>query len=148
MGYTERFTEQYQLGAVEYPDSLGAGTTNGTWLSMADAHRAFFLLLVGDIAATGTVDFLLQQATDAAGTGAKAIAGKAITQLTQAGGDSDDACGIELQAEELDVSGGFDYVRWQLTRANAAAELAVAVFLGEPMRFQPTVVTAWTEIIT
>ena len=100
MGYTERFTEQYQLAAVEFPDSAGAGTLNGAWLSMRDFHRAFFMLLVGDIVATGTVDFLLQQATDTAGTGVKAIAGKAITQLTQAGGDSDDACGIELHKRD------------------------------------------------
>lgn len=147
MGYTERFTEQYQLAAVEFPDSLGPVATNGAWLSMRDFHRAFFMLLVGDIVATGTVDFLLQQATDTAGTGVKAIAGKAITQLTQAGGDSDDACGIELRMEELDVAGGFDCVRWVLTTGTAAAEVAVAVLKGEPSRFQPTVVTAWTEII-
>lgn len=149
MGYTERFTEQYQLAAVEFPDSLGPATTNGAWLNMADFHRAFFLLLVGDIAGGGTVDFLLQQATTAAGGGpAKAIVGKAITQLTQAGGDGDDACGIELQMEELDVTGRFSFVRWVLTTGVAAAEVAVAVLKGEPARFQPTVVTAWTEIIT
>jgi len=148
MAYTNRFTEQYQLAAVEFPDSVAPATVNGAWLSMRDFHRAFFMLLVGDIVATGTVDFLLQQATDTAGTGAKAITGKAITQLTQAGGDSDDACGIELQMEELDVTGGFDCVRWVLTIGTAAAEVGVAVLKGEPSRFKPTVTTAWTEVIT
>lgn len=147
MGYTERLTEQYQLAAVEFPDSMNPATLNGAWLDMADFHRAFFGLLVGDIVATGTVDFLLQQATSAAGAGVKAIAGKAITQLTQAGGDSDDACGIELRMEELDVTGRFSFVRWQLTVGVAAAEVAVFVLKGEPPRFKPTVVTAWTEIV-
>lgn len=145
MGYTERFTEQYQLAAVEYPDSLGPAATNGAWLAMRDFHRAFVMLLVGDISGAGTVDFLLQQATSTAGAGAKAIAGKAITQLVAA--DDDVACGIELQTEELDVTGGFDCIRWVLTTGVAASEVAVAVFKGEPARFQPTVVTAWTEII-
>ena len=147
MAYTERFTEQYQLGAIEFPDSLGPAATNGAWLAMRDFHRAFVLLLVGDISGAGTVDFLLQQATTAAGGGpAKAIAGKAITQLVAA--DDDVYCGIELRTEELDVAGGFSFIRWVLTTGVAAAEVAVVVFKGEPARFQPTIVTGFQEIIT
>lgn len=147
MGYTERFTEQYELGAVEYADSLAAGTHNGAWLSMRDFHRAVAILVVGDIQAAGTVDFAIQQATDTSGTSAKAITGKSITQLTQAGGDGDDICAIELRTEELDVSGGFDCIRWQLTIANAAAEVAVLVLKSEPTRFAPPSTTAWAEIV-
>jgi len=148
MSFTERFTEQYQLGAVEYADSLAAATYNGAWQSMRDFHRAVAILIVGDIQVGGTVDFILQQATDTAGTGAKAITGKAITQLTQAGGDGDEACIIELRTEELDVSNGFDCIRWRLTLGTAASEVAVLVLRGSPPRYQPVSTTAWTEVVT
>ena len=61
----------------------------------------------------------LQQAKDAAGTGAKDITGKAITQLTQAGGDGDEIVTIPLRAEEIDIANAFTHIRVQVTTAVA-----------------------------
>ena len=144
--FTERFSEIYNLLSVEYPDSFGAGTTNSTYVSMANYHRAVLVLLVGDIQAGGTVACAIRQATNTNGGSAKAITGKSITQLTQAGGDGDDPICIELRTEELDVTGGFDCISVRVVVAGAAAEIGWALF-GRTPRFAPVGTTSWTEVV-
>jgi hypothetical protein len=81
------------------------------------------------------LDAKLQQATDASGTGAKDVVGKAITQIVKATGDSKQAL-INLRPEELDVNNGFSYVRLSVTVA-VAASLTSAQLLGFNPRFAP-----------
>jgi len=144
--YTHRFTEVHELTGFVC-DSLDAAVyTSLAYRSLANHQRAIAILLVGDMGQGATVDFLLMQATDTAGTGAKAIAGKAITQLTQAGGDGNDAVIIEVRTEELDVDGGFDCVGGILTVANAAVGIGVIGLLG-CSNYVPVPVSNWTEVI-
>jgi hypothetical protein len=144
--FTERFTEVWYPLASENSDIYTPGTTNGTWVSLANYHRAVLVIIVGDMVATSTLDAGIQQATDTAGTGAAAIAGKTITQLTAAGGDGNDLVAIELRTEELNVTGGFDCVRYYVTVGTANVELGCTLYGGVP-RFQPTATTNWTEIV-
>lgn len=144
--YTSRVSERMYPLDTYNADSLGVGVANGAWVSLRDYHRAWVYINVGDMQATATLDLLLQQATDTAGAGAKAITGKAIAQLTQAGGDSDSEVCIELQTEELDVSLNFDAIRFIATVAAAAVELSVTVF-GITSRFDPVPVANWAEIV-
>ncbi len=146
MSYTERFTETHVILAQEPPDSLGIATVNSAWISFANIHRATLVLQVGDMVPTSTLDALLQQASDSTGTGVKAIAGKAITQLTQAGGDGNQAVAIELKSIELDVAGGFEFVRVQTTVAAAASEVGWILY-GVINRFVPVSQTLWTEVV-
>ena len=146
MSFTNRVSEvMYPLASFN-ADSQGIATVNGAYVSLANYHRAFLFIDVGDMAGTATLDVLLQQATNLTGGGVKAIAGKAITQLTPAGGDSNQVLCIELRTEELDVPGGFDCIRYQFTVAAANVELGVHLFGCEP-RFAPVPTTNWTEII-
>jgi hypothetical protein len=101
---------------------------------------------VGDMGAGATVDMVMYQATDAAGTNAKAITGKAITQLTQAGGDAGSTVCIELRTEELDVDGGFAFVGATLTVGVAAADIGIIALAG-CSNYVPVPTTAWTEIV-
>jgi hypothetical protein len=146
MPYTERFSEILYPLAIEYADSLGPAATASAYVSLQNYHRAWLVINVGAIAGGGTLDAILQQATDTAGGGVKPIAGKAITQLTQAGGDGDDLVCIELRTEELDVQNGFDCVRFLITTGAAAAEYS-AVLYGGVTRYAPVPTTNWTEII-
>lgn len=146
MSYTQRFTEAFNPLASEFADSLAAGTVDSAWVSMAEYHRGTLVLNVGDMAATATLDISIRQATDATGTGAKAIAGKAITQLTQAGGDGDDLLDIELRSEELDVANNFDFISVRRIIANANVELAWTLF-GMISRHKPVPTTNWAEIV-
>lgn len=142
--YTVEFSEVHQVGAELYPDNMAAAVHQSAWFDMSIHHRAACVLMVGDMGQGATVDLVLQEASDNAGTGAANIAGKAITQLTQAGGDGNDVCIIELRTEEL--TPGFDFVRAVLTIANAAVDASLITF-GIVNRYAPVATGLVTEIV-
>lgn len=143
--YPELISERMELMEHIAPDShLGDYFTD--WFSMAETARLLVQVHCGDIGQTGTVDVDIQQATDAAGTGVKAIAGKAITQLTAAGGDGDDYCEINLRTEEMDAANDFDWVRVRMQCLVAASVVGV-VAMGETPRYAPVSQTNKTEVI-
>lgn len=63
--------------------------------------------------ASATLDAKLRQATDSAGSNAKDIAGKAITQIVKATGDNKKVL-MSLMATDLDSNGGFADLRVHL----------------------------------
>jgi len=144
--YTMRFTEEYQFGGHLYPANKAVATHNTDWLDMRDHHRAQFIVIVGEMAAGATVDFKLQEATDSDGSGAQDIDGKSITQLTQAGGDANSICVVEIQAEEMDVADDFRYLRGVLTVGSDTAYASVIPLRG-PTRLAPVSVTNITEVV-
>lgn len=132
----ERFGEVTPLLGVIDPDAYAAGTVTTSWVAMKDVQSIGALISVGTMASTSTVDAKLQQATDASGTGAKDITGKAITQLTQAGGDSDKQAIINCSQDELDLANDFTHVRLSITVATAASDAAGFIF-GKGLRYGP-----------
>jgi len=146
MPFTERLSEVLYPLDADYADSHDAGTTDGTYVSMQNYHRGWLVLNVGTMQATATLACSIRQATDTSGTSAKAITGKSITQLTQAGGDGDQIICVELRTEELDVQNGFDCVSVRVVVAAAAVEYSY-VFYGAVSRFNPTPTTNWTEVV-
>ena len=144
--YTAKFTELNEILAGLYPANKIPAAYNSAWASYASHQRGVYLVRVGVMAATATLDFKLQQATDSSGTGAKDISGKSITQLTQAGGDGSETCVVELRTAELDVDGGFDYVRGVLTvgTANVYCELIPIKFVAA---YPPVSTSALAEVI-
>ena len=145
MPYPELDTERMELLAVIHPD-LHQGTYYSPWIDMAGRHKAIAKIYVGDIGQAGTVDVELQQAQDANGTGAAAIAAKAITQLTQAGGDSNDSCAINLRTEEMNAGANYTHIRARLDVLVASANVCV-VLEGNVPRYAPVTQTPWTEVI-
>lgn len=122
------------LGAVD-PQSANAVKTSG-WISTALFRRLMAVVQVGAMTATGTVDAKFQQATSAAGAGAKDVTGTSITQLTAAGTDDNKQVVINLSTAQLDVAGGFAYVRLSITPATAAS-LISGLVLGFDPRTMP-----------
>ena len=116
------------------PVSQGAATVTTGWVRASDWYRLLAVLSVGAMTATGTIDAKLQQATDGSGTGAKDVTGSAITQLTQASGDSNKIVAINLDVSKLDIANDFDYVRLSITVA-VAASLISAVLYGLSARY-------------
>jgi len=145
-GYTERFTEVNQPTGELYPALKSVGAHNGAWISMANHQRVVFLVMVGAMTALSTLDFKIQEDTDGDGGDAQDISGKAITQLTQAGGDGNDLLAVEVRTDELDVADGYCYVRGVLTVGTDTVYCAML-----PLRFipnyPPVVTTGWTEIV-
>jgi hypothetical protein len=146
MDFTQRFSEVCEVLAHEPADNFGISTQVSAWLLMENFHRALLLVSVGDMAAAATLDISITQASDGTGTGAKAITGKAATQLTQAGGDGNDLVMIELRSEELDGNNGFEYIRANLAIAGNSVELAYVV-LGLVPRYPPVSTTNVTEVV-
>ena len=147
--YTHNFSEVHQLGDYLQPASRAIGTYNTAWISVQNHQRGVFLLLTGAVGAGSTIDFALQQATDIAGTGAKAFTpAKAITQLTQAGSDSDKQVVVHVDAAEL--GDGYRYCRGRLTVGTATSDAAV-VAIADHCRYKPTTdydLSSVDEIVT
>lgn len=127
-----KFSEGHAILATLDPVSQGAATVNTGWVSMALFHSLVALIGTGVMGASATLDAKLQQATSAAGAGAKDITGKAITQIVKASGDSKQAM-IELRDTDLDVNNGFAFVRLQVTVGTAASLINAALIGFNPV---------------
>lgn len=146
MAYTNRISEDLYPLAIHYSQTRQVATHVSAWVLMENYHRARLVLNLGTMGTNATVDADIRQASAAAGTGAKAITGKSITQLTQAGGDANSLVTIELQTEELDVDNGFEYVQFRVTIAVADCVYG-AVLEGACSRYKPVPTTNWAEIV-
>lgn len=122
--------------AILDPVSQSAATVTTGWVSMATFFQLLFILQVGALGSSATVDAKLQQASDSSGTGAKDITGKGITQLTKAGTDDNKQVLINCKQDDLDLANSFTHVRLSVTVATAAC-LISAVGLGLDARYQP-----------
>ncbi len=128
-------SELFSVLATIDPASQAVGTVTTGWLSAGNHHSLLALVQSGVLGTGATLDAKLQQATDASGTGAKDVTGKAITQIVKASGDNKQAL-INLRPDDLDVTNGYSYVRLSLTVA-VAASLTAAQLLGFNSRFAP-----------
>lgn len=135
---SQEFTEFVQFADGIFPANKAAGTYYTAWLRMNDAQRLEAIIRVGVMTATSTVDFHLEQATAIVGSGAKAIAGKAITQIVQGVDADNDQRVIELISSELDVTNQFDCVRGVLTVTTAAAYVDI-LMLRHVLNYKPPV---------
>lgn len=136
MSFILRPSDRAAVVGVIDPDAYTANTYTTGWIAMADFERIMAIVMAGDLGTSATVDAKIEQATDGSGTGAKDVSGKAITQLTQAGTDSNKQAIINMRAEELDVANGFTHVRLSMTVATATSD-AGAIVLGFDAREMP-----------
>lgn len=119
---------QAQIVGIIDPDANAAGTLTTGWIAVKDFEQLLAVVMAGDLGASATINAKLEQATSAAGAGAKDITGKAITQMTQAGTDkSNKQAIINLFSDELDVNGGFTHVRLSMTTATATSDSGALV---------------------
>lgn len=134
-------SERAAIVSVIDPDNY-AGTTTvvGDVIDMSKFHELMAIALTGTITANGTVDYKLQAGTATDSTFYD-ITGKAITQLTAAGTDSDKQAIINLKAEELAQQSNTDnrayrYVRELYTPGTVTVDFGTVV-LGFKPRFGP-----------
>jgi hypothetical protein len=93
------------------------------------------IIQTGILGTSATVDVKLQEATDASGTGAKDITGKAITQLVKASNDDDEAV-INIMSDELDTANAFTHIQMSVTVGAATSDLS-GIVLGLDPRYGP-----------
>ena len=126
-------SEVVALAATVDPASLSANTYVSDYVDMKNFEQLLAVILLGAMTTNGTFDAKLRQAVNSSGGSVKDITGKAVTQLTEAGTDSNKQVLIQCRADELDVAGGFSFVALSITTATAAT-IAGAALLG----FNPT----------
>lgn len=129
-------SDRVAICGVVDPDANAAAAYTTDWLDMTEFQQAMAICLAGALGTSATVDFKVQQATDSSGTGAKNITGKSATQLTDAGSDSDKQVIINVNADDLDIAGGFTHVAAVMTVAVATSDCA-ALILGLDPRHGP-----------
>lgn len=142
MSYTQRLTEVLNPVAGIHPASYSTAQST-SWISASLYQRFFAYIKTGLIAGGGTFNAKFEQATNSSGGSAKDVTSKAITQLADTGDNL--RMGIELRTEELDVTGGFDYIR--LTVTPTAATLISADIFAFEAAYEPVSTTTWQEII-
>lgn len=134
MNTNEKISENVAIiGSID-PVSQSVGTVTSAWVPVANVHQMMAVIGTGVLGTAATVDAKIQQATDASGTGAKDVTGKAITQIVKATGDNKQVI-INFRGTDLDVANSFNYVRISLT-VGAAASLVGAYLFSAP-KFQP-----------
>lgn len=129
-------TDRAAVVGVIDPDLNTAGTVTTGWISAADFQYLMATVMAGTLGSSATLDAKFEQATDSSGTGAKDVTGAAITQMTEAGGDSDTQAIIQIAAEDLDIANGFTHARLSMTVATASSGSA-AIVLGFDPRYAP-----------
>jgi hypothetical protein len=127
-----------QIGVLDAisPVSQAPGAVTTAWVSAQNFNKLLAIVQVGAFGASATVDANVQQATDSAGTGAKAFTNaKVITQMLAASGNNKQV-EINIDSQELDVENSFYFVRLTVT-VGTAASLVSAALLGFNPRNAP-----------
>ena len=122
-------SERTAIVGVIDPDVTAAGDVSTGWVAAKDFHNFMAIVFAGTLGSSATLDAKIEQATDSSGTGAKDVTGKAITQMTQAGTDSDKQAIINVKQSDLDIANSFTHLRLTVTVATASSD-AGAVLLG------------------
>lgn len=114
------------VGIID-PDVTVASTVTSGWIDASKFQQYMAVVMAGTLGTSATVDAKLEQATDSSGTGVKDVTGKAITQLTEAGTDSDKQAIINVRPGELDIANSFNHFRLSVTVAVATSDIGAVV---------------------
>lgn len=150
--------EAAQIVTAFVPVDTQAGANNGDWVSMKNFDRLTVIFVKAAGVAGDDPVLTLKQATDVAGTGAKALnftrvdskvgvqtgigvftansqaAGNTYTDLVSA--EAQGLFLIEVQASDLDVANGFDCVQFSVPDTGAAgAQLGAALYVLRHARY-------------
>lgn len=122
------------VGTID-PDVYTAAAYTTDVVDMQTWQRVLFIPMAGTLGTNATFDFLVKGDSASGGSFTTTVTGKEITQLTEAGTDSDKQAIIEVTAAEAEAQ-GFRYLRGTLTVGTATSD-AGAIVLGLDPRFGP-----------
>ncbi len=108
--------------ACSDPDAYTTSDITDDIIDMANFEQVMFVVMAGTLGSSATVDFQVYQGNTNALGSPKVISGAAITQLTQAGTDSDKQAVVVVKQADLDVANGFRWIRGTLTVGTATSD--------------------------
>lgn len=145
MGLTTKQYEEYSVVGIIDPDAYTAAAYLTAAIDMSLYADVMAIVMAGDLGTNATLD---AKATDSATSGGSYadISGKAITQLTEAGTDSNKQAIIHLRGSEL--NSGKRYVKFSMTVGTATSDAGMIV-LGRPFVKPATLsdLTAVDEVV-
>lgn len=114
------------------PQTVDNNNVTSAWVYAGNAASVTAVVLVGatDAIVTATVE----EASDASGTGAKAVDGATATHSAT---DDNKASIIQVMSEKLDHANGFGYVRLKIAVADGTTGGVVAGTLMSDSRHKP-----------
>lgn len=157
--YTKALYETLKLdgdaqSCILAPQQLAAGNTDTAWISMAGYRNVLFIVQLGAAADAATaIDLAVLQATDNAGTGLKALAGrrgaKQATQLTAGAGFAtyNGLVLIYVRAEEMDVNNAFNFLACRVTVSAGDTVMCSIVAARDVSEYKPVTTTYITEVV-
>ena len=108
--------------------SKSAGSTTSAAIDMTGYSKGSLVVQAGVIASSGTVDCKVQTSATSGGSYAD-LTGAAITQMTEAGGDSG-----SIQQIDFEIPNGKPFVKTVLVNATAAALQTVLIIKDQDIR--------------
>lgn len=114
------------------PDAYTANTYYTGYIALKNFRRFMAVVQAGELGSSATLDAKLIAYTDGSGGGAADISGAAITQLTQAGTDSDKQAIINLNTDTL-AGTAYTHIRLAMTVATATSDCGAAVYGFDPV---------------
>lgn len=123
------------VGIID-PDAYAAAAYTTDYFALKDFQRFQAIVQVGDIVSTGTVDAKLTVYTSGAGANPLDVPGAAITQLTQAGTDSNKQAIINLNTDTVAGNTKYTHGRLTVTLGTAGADMS-AIVLGFGPKYAP-----------
>jgi hypothetical protein len=128
-----RPSEVFAVVATVDPQTIANSEKVSDWVDVGAFESLAFILLTGDMASE-TVDFKLEQAQDTSATGKKDLV--TATQLAASATTSDNSQLIlQCRAEDVDLAGGFRYVRARAITGGATGGSGCVVGLGFNARY-------------
>lgn len=128
-----RPSEVFAVVSTIDPVTVANVEATGDYVDLALWEQVVFIFLTGDMAAE-TVDFKLEQATAAAGTGKKDLL--VATQFAAHASTSDNKqVVLQCRAEDLDIANGFRFVRPRMITGNTVGGPCACVGLGFNARY-------------
>lgn len=136
------FSEEWVIVATVDPDAYGTGTQLSDAIDMSVHNQVAFIVEAGALGSSATLDFYVMECATSGGTYTR-LSGKNITQLTQAGTDSDKQAIVNVRADEL--TSGYRYLKGSL-RIGTASSDASMLALGRPIYTHAVTSTAYGDL--
>ena len=130
----ERATELFAVVGKIDPDAYSASTELTEAIDCSYWDQLVFTVMAGTLGSSATLDFKVTSSATSGGTYTD-VSGAAITQLTQAGTDSDKVAIVVLDTTHI-ATLGKRFVKGSLTIATAASDAGVVVY-GFRSRYLP-----------
>ncbi len=120
------------------PDVYTASTYLSDAIDMAEFDQLMAIIMTGTLGSSAVLNASFTQATTSGGTYKAIDPAKAITALSQAVSpdNSDDQAIMNLRVEELDIDGGYRFVKLSLVLTVQTSDLG-AIVLGFGERYGP-----------